>query len=249
MHTLVEKLADFLADYNVDMYDDASLGGEKYRIDCVIIENHVGSLKARMRLLKAFNAFNTFPDSPEGVTVVQTGPIVMNERAEDEYDFSVNIEFKKTDERLKREAKIVPTDELPFTEETFDDSITANVKTGRQASEYGGHDVYEDYEEVEDFEITSDISGKGIDVDGGYRLPDGRDVTIEEAIAVYQEDYHQRPVKTDEGIMLTDDLNEEVGGDPYTMDEFRREFADFASNADYIPLDEGHVMKFWEETR
>ena len=249
MHTLVEKLADFLADYNVDMYDDASLGGEKYRIDCVIVEDHVGSLKARMRLLKAFNAFNTFPDSPEGVTVVQTSPIVMNERAEDEYDFSVNIEFKKTDERLKREAKIVPTDELPFTEEMFDDSISAKTEVTHNPSEYGGHTVYEDYEEVVDFDIRSDISGEEIDAERGYRLPDGRDVTLEEAMKIYQEDFHQRAVETPTGVLLTDDLNEEVSGDPYTFDEFKKYFDDFAANADYILLDEPHIMKFWEETR
>ena len=60
MHNLVEQLADFLAGYDVDVYDDASLGGEKYRLDCVIVEDHGGSLKARMRIMKAFNAFNTF---------------------------------------------------------------------------------------------------------------------------------------------------------------------------------------------
>ena len=248
MHNLVEQLADFLADYDVDVYDDASLGGEKYRLDCVIVEDHVGSLKARMRIMKAFNAFNTFPDSPKGVTVVQTSPIVMNERSEDEYDFSVNIEFKKTDERIKREAALTPVDERPFTEEHFEDAITVKTSTDKNPSEYGGHTVYEEYENIDDIDVTSDISGKPID-ETGYRLPDGRDVTRDEAIAIYQETYHQRAIKTDEGIMLTDDMNEEAAGDPYTLDEFKKEFADFAANADYIPLETENVLKLWEETR
>lgn len=245
MDNLIAQLADFLADYNVDLYDEANLGGEKYRIDCVIVENNIGSLKARLMLQRAFNAFNTFPDSPKGVTVVQTAPIVMNERSEDEYDFSVNIEFKKTDERLKAEAESTPVDERPFTEE-INDSIDVKAVRGKNVSEFWGAPAVEEYEEIEDIEVKSDISGKEI-IDGeGYHLPDGRDVTIAEAMDIYREDYHQRAA---EGDLLTDDLNEKAKWDAYTADEFKESFGDFADLAKYTKLTEENILKIWRKQK
>ena len=141
MDNLVQQLADFLADYDVDVYEDVNLGGDKYRLDCVIVEDHVGSLKARLRIQKALEAFNTFPDSPRGVTVSQVAPIIMNERSDDEYDFSVVIEFKKTDERKKQEEHFVPFDERPFTEERVEDSLDVKVKRDYTVGEAGGQDV------------------------------------------------------------------------------------------------------------
>lgn len=245
MDNLIAQLADFLADYNVDLYDEANLGGEKYRIDCVIVENNIGSLKARLMLQRAFNAFNTFPSAPKGVTVVQTAPIVMNERSEDEYDFSVNIEFKKTDERLKREAATLPTDERPFTEEIYD-SIDVKTETSKNVSEYWGSPAVEEYEDITDIDVTSDISGKGIAPEEGYHLPDGRDVTIEEAMDIYREDYHQQVV---EGDLLTDDLNEKTKWDAYTAEEFKESFDDFAALADYTKLTEDNILKIWRKQR
>lgn len=249
MDNLVAVLADFLADYDIDVYDDASLGGDKYRLDCVIVETHITSLKARLRVQKALNAFNTFPDSPKGVTVVQSGPITMNERSEDEYDFSVTVEFKKTDERKKREAAVVPDDERPFTEEKFDDSITVKEVKGVNKSEYWGHEVDEPYSEITDIEVRSDISGELMD--DGFRLPDGRDVTREEAMDEYRKAYNQRAVKTEnDEIMLTDDLTEKLGYKPYTELQFKKNFDDFAEDAEYIALDnEDTIMRLYEEDK
>ena len=249
MDNLVHQLADFLADYDVDVYEDVNLGGDKYRLDCVIVENHVGSLKARLRIQKAIEAFNVFPDSPRGVTVAQIAPIVMNERSDDEYDFSVVVEFSKTDERKKQEEHFVPYDERPFTEERVNDSFEIKMKRDYVVGEMGDRDVSVGSDVIDEVIIKSDISGKRIDIDEGYRLPDGLDVTLDEAKEVYRTEFHQRPVKDNPGYMTDDIVEKDPRGEPYTEDEFNEMFDEYAFAAKYVKLTEDTVFELAEEQR
>lgn len=242
MDNLVSQLADFLADYDVDVYEDVNLGGDKYRLDCVIVQDHVGSLKARMRIKKALDAFNYFPDSPHGVVVKQIAPIVMNERSDDEYDFSVVIEFEKTDERKKKEEHFVPFDERPFTEERFEDSLEVKVGKDTIEGEMGEQKVSKSFETIDEVVIKSDVSGKVIDYDEGYRLPDGRDVTIEEAMDIYRKDFNQRATISGDAVLLIDDLVKE----PYTNEDFKEMFDEYAFAAKYQKLTEDTVEELAE---
>ena len=245
MDNLVSQLADFLADYDVDVYEDVNLGGDKYRLDCVIIEDHVGSLKARLRIKKAIDAFNYFPDSPRGVTVKQIAPIVENERSDDEYDFSVVIEFEKTDERKKQEEHFVPYDERPFTEERFEDSLKLKTEIDAIEGEMGDRKVSKKFETTVVTEIKSDVSGKKIEYDEGYRLPDGRDVTTDEAKEIYRKEFNQRATIVGDEILLTDDLMKE----PYTNDDFDELFDEYAFAAKYQKLTEDTVEELAEVQR
>lgn len=248
MDNLVQQLADFLADYDVDVYEDVNLGGDKYRLDCVIVEDHVGSLKARLRIQKGLEAFNTFPESPRGVTVSQIAPIVMNERSDDEYDFSVVIEFKKTDERKKQEEHFVPYDERPFTEErSVEDSLDVKVRRDYTVGEAGGQDVTVGSDEIDEVIVKSDVSGKQIEAGEGYRLPDGLDVTTEEAKKIYRSEFHQRP--TQDGYMTDDIVEKDANAEEYTEDEFNEMFDEYAFAAKYVKLTEDTIFELAEEQR
>lgn len=127
MDSLVYELSDFLADYDIDVYDEHNIGGDKYRLDCVIVESGILSMRAKVRLQKALNALNDVWKEKD-VQVRQLAPLTMNERADDEFDFSVNIEIVKGHERKAQEAAVTPDDEKSITECKMADNKCADKR-------------------------------------------------------------------------------------------------------------------------
>ena len=62
MKNFEREFADFLADYDIDVYDSADLGDDKFRFDCVVIEIMVSELRVRMKAQKAVKDANDLWD-------------------------------------------------------------------------------------------------------------------------------------------------------------------------------------------
>ena len=168
-----KEFADFLADYDIDVYDSADLGHDDFRFDCVIVNVHINEFKARVRAKKAVTDANNIWEDCQ----ITMKSFKANSVSDDEFDFSMVVNF--IDESIKAEIgdEIVKTPgyESSHTEEVWGTMV--NVPEG----------------EPDTYDVYSDISGKLIDWEDGtdpawYHEKTDKIYNSREALEFYMKD-------------------------------------------------------------
>lgn len=123
MDNFIEQFSDLLAEYDIDVYNTSLIGEDKYRLDIIIVDDDMSEIRARLRLQTAAKKIN-FLWAAQNVSLSLDG-FKLNEKTDDEYDASIIVELHKTSEQKAKEAREIPEDETPFTEEKIGDSVKA----------------------------------------------------------------------------------------------------------------------------
>lgn len=121
MDNFIEQFSDLLAEYDIDVYNTSLVGEDKYRLDIIIVDDNMSEIRARLRLQTAAKKIN-FLWATQNVSLSLDG-FKLNEKTDDEYDVSIIVELHKTSAQKAKEAREIPEDEVPFTEEKFTDSV------------------------------------------------------------------------------------------------------------------------------
>lgn len=121
MDNFIEQFSDLLAEYDIDVYNTSLIGEDKYRLDIIIVDDNMSEIRARLRLQTAAKKIN-FLWATQNVSLSIDG-FKLNEKTDEEYDASIIIKLHKTSEQKAKEAREIPEDEAPFTEEKFTDSV------------------------------------------------------------------------------------------------------------------------------
>lgn len=239
MKDFEREFSDFVADYNLDVYDSADIGNNNFRFDCVIVEAHVNEIKARMRAVYAVKAANELWDECQ-IKLVNFKTI---EKSEDEIEFSIVVNF--VDESDKAETE-------KLAEETgIQDGIKKKyVGSTGHAEEVGGSMAEVDEGEEYDYVVTSDISGKVLDDEYVWKIKDTDEIcSTDEAIEYYKKIYKQREVDQEQ---LPEELISSEYYDPkekYYTDAYQQ-MADAIEDR-YYTMDEFNKFaesNVWEDT-
>lgn len=243
MKDFEREFSDFVADYNLDVYDSADIGNGNFRFDCVIVESGVNEFKAKLRAVHAVKAANELWDDCQ-IKLVNFKVI---EKSEDELDFSIIVNFVDESEKAEEEKLAEETGEaedVEKAEESDDVSVQDELKriwtgsTGHR-EEVGGSMAEVDAGDDYDYKVFSDISGKEIFDEYVWRIKDTDQIcSTAEAIEYYKKLYKQREVEpsqlpeevtqskfyepnkkyyTDAYQQMSDDIESRY----YTMDEFK----------------------------
>ena len=103
---------DFLADHNIDVYDEAEVAEDKYKLSAVIVEDGMSELKLRLRLQRTIADANTELTSLSKVTL---SGLKVNSTSPDEIDFTFTVIFEgeKEEEKVEEKEELVIEDAKP----------------------------------------------------------------------------------------------------------------------------------------
>ena len=202
MNELIDKFEDFLADYEIDVYDESQLSEDVYKLDCLMQGNAENMTKAKLRVNRAINDFEEKMKTTH--KIVLTKPVEQNEKHPDELDFSVTFKLEKKVED----------------EKVIEDSIESVEVAGG-----------EDDEKLLEYYVISDISNRkgeeGYRIFPNYPNKDEfYDVLDDEVEDEYKKVFHQRQYKDDPN-KLTDDVFMKVEDEEdrwYTKEWFEKHF-------------------------
>ena len=260
MKDFEREFSDFIADYNLDVYDSADIGNGNFRFDCVIVESNINEFKAKLRAVHAVKAADELWDECQ-IKLVNFKVI---EKSEDELEFSIIVNFVDESIKAEEEKLAEETGEAEDVEKAEEADVQDSIKrkyvgsTGHR-EEIGGHMAEVDSGDEYDYEVTSDISGKKLTGEYVWKITDTDEIcSTDEAIEYFKKIYKQREVEpeqlpeevikskyydpeekyyTDAYQQTADDIEDRY----YTMDEFNK-YAE-----DNVWEDDEHFEKIYAE--
>lgn len=174
MNELIDKFEDFLADYEIDVYDESQLSEDVYKLDCLMQGNTENMTKAKLRVNRAINDFEEKMKASH--KIVLTKPVEQNEKHPDELDFSVTFKLEK-----KVEDKKVTKDSIGIKGPDYDyELFVISDISGKK--DWDGYRIYPDYPDKKYF----------------------YDVLEDEVKEEYKKQFHQRPYKDDPNKLTDD---------------------------------------------
>ena len=178
MNELIDKFEDFLADYEIDVYDESQLSTDVYKLDCLMQGNTENMTKAKLRVNRAINDFEEKVRSTH--RIVLTKPVEQNEKHPDELDFSVTFKLEK-----KVEDKRVAKDSIEVNG-SIDDPKFLVISDISGKKDLYGYRIYPNYPDKKEY----------------------YDVLEDEVKEEYKKQFHQRPYKDDPNKLTDDWMSE-----------------------------------------